>query len=211
MSDLIQGDLRPEGSREKEMTRIKKEVSELTDSPLYDHRKSNGYYPVIGEGSLNADIVLIGEAPGRTEAETSRPFCGRAGKFLDQLLDSIGLDRESVYITNIIKDRPKENRDPSDREIAVYGPFLDRQIEIIQPKVIVTLGRFAAEYILTRYGLSSKWQSIGLIHGQCFSALTWYGSVTIIPLYHPAAAIYDQKLKQVQFSDIKILRSFISR
>src|SRR3989344_9619517 len=115
---------------------IRDEVLVLKKSPLYDYRKRNNYYPVIGEGNHDALVMFIGEAPGKNEALKARPFCGAAGKILDELLGSIGVKREDVYITNIVKDRPPENRDPTPEEIGMYAPFLDRQIDIIAPKII---------------------------------------------------------------------------
>lgn len=96
-----------------QMCTIRDEIIALTTSPLYEYRTSNKYFPVIGEGSHDAKIMFVGEAPGKTEAQTARPFCGAAGKFLDVMLGSIGLRREDVYITNLVKDRPPENRDPT--------------------------------------------------------------------------------------------------
>src|SRR3989344_8123108 len=115
---------------------IRDEVLALTESPLYSYRVENNYHPVIGEGSHDARVMFIGEAPGKNEALKARPFCGAAGKILDELLGSIGVKREDVYITNIVKDRPPENRDPTPEEIGMYAPFLDRQIDIIAPKII---------------------------------------------------------------------------
>lgn len=193
--------------RTEAMRKIKDEVVALKESPLYEYRTGHKYYPVIGEGSHEAKIMFIGEAPGRTEAETGRPFCGRAGNLLDELLASAGLPRPSVYITNIVKDRPPENRDPSPEEIRIYGPFLDRQIEIIQPKVIATLGRFSMVYILEKFGRFGL-GSIGQLHGRTFEAEAPYGPITIIPLYHPAAAIYNQALKETLLKDFKVLEKF---
>ena len=161
------------------------------------------FFPVIGEGDHDADIVFIGEAPGRNEAKTGRPFCGAAGKILDDLLASIQVPRENVYITNIVKDRPQNNRDPLPEEIEIYGPFLDRQIEIIEPKVIVTLGRYSMEYIMKKFGLGDKLKTIGLMHGKSFDA----NGIKIIPLYHPAAAIYNRKLIKTLEEDFKILKT----
>ena len=124
------------------LKKIRDEVWDGEHLPLYSERIRNGVYPVLGEGSHEAKIMFIGEAPGRNEALQGRPFCGAAGKVLDELLLSAGILRASVYITNIVKDRPPQNRDPLPEEISAYGPFLDRQIEIIKPAVIATLGRF---------------------------------------------------------------------
>ena len=172
------------------MKKIKDDVINAKNSPLYSFRIKNKYFPVIGEGSHNAKIMFIGEAPGKNEAETGRPFCGASGRVLDELLVSAGFDRKEVYVTNIVKDRPPENRDPKPDEIEFYAPFLDRQIEIIKPEVIATLGRFSMAYIMRKFGLESELKSISQIHGKIFTAQTSYDSIKIILLYHPAAAVY---------------------
>lgn len=195
------------GDRTEQMRQIKDEVVGLTASPLFAYRVENKYFPVIGEGSHEAKIIFVGEAPGRNEAKTGRPFCGAAGKILDELLGSVGIKREEIYITNIVKDRPPENRDPLPEEIEIYGPFLDRQIEIIQPKVIATLGRYSMVYILEKFGLHDQ-GTISQLHGKSFEAKASYGPITIIPLYHPAAAIYNQALKTTLLEDFKVLEKF---
>jgi DNA polymerase len=195
-------------SKHDEMKQIRDELLNLTNSPLYAYRTENHYFPVVGEGSHDAHIVFIGEAPGETEAKTARPFCGRSGKILDELLASIGLDRQSVYITNLVKDRPQNNRDPEPEEIALYAPFLDRQIDIIQPKVIGLLGRHSMKYIFEKYGLSSVLQPISKLHGQSFTAQASYGSITIIAFYHPAVALYNGSMKGVLKEDFKILEKY---
>src|SRR5690606_1691382 len=136
-------------------------------SPLYEYRVKNKYLPVVGEGSCLADIVFVGEAPGKNEAKTGQPFCGASGRVLDELLGECGIKRGDVYITNIVKDRPPENRDPKPEEIILYAPFLDKQIEIIKPKVVATLGRFSMSYVIGRYvGLDPKEiGTIGQLHG----------------------------------------------
>ncbi len=193
----------------EQLKQIRDELLNLTNSPLYAYRKENGYFPVSGQGSHYAHIMFIGEAPGRNEAKTGRPFCGAAGKLLDQLLESVGIKREEVYITNIVKDRPPQNRDPLPEEIEIYAPFLDRQIHIIQPKVIATLGRFSMEYIMKKFGLTSELKPISQIHGKVFKSNPLLGqSITIIPLYHPAAAIYNQHLKETLLEDFKALNQF---
>lgn len=191
------------------LRRIKDQVLELTSSPLYAYRQSEKNFPVIGEGSHSAAIMFVGEAPGKNEAKTGRPFVGAAGKILDELLASIGLPRPEVYITNIVKDRPPANRDPLPEEIECYGPFLDQQIEIIQPKVIATLGRFSMSYIMTRLGLESDLQPISVSHGKLFTAKTSYGSVKILPLYHPAVAIYDRSKLDTLKADFKKVKELI--
>lgn len=180
----------------------------LKESPLYTYRTENGYLPVIGEGSLDANILFIGEAPGKNEALSGKPFCGASGKILDKLLTHIGLDRSKVYITNIVKDRPPENRDPTEEEIALYAPFLDRQIDTIQPKVIATLGRFSMTYIMQKF--EPGWNvPIGEAHGNESIVKASYGEITVLPLYHPAATIYNQKLKNTFFEDGEKLKKFM--
>lgn len=196
-----------QNNRTEFLKKIKDEVVELKGSPLYKERIKNKVFPVIGEGSHYAKIMFVGEAPGRNEAETGRPFCGAAGKVLDELLASISLDRKEVYVTNIVKDRPTLNRDPSPEEIKLYAPFLDRQISIIQPRVVATLGRFSMDYIMRRLGLESQLKSISQIHGQMFEAKTDYGAVKIIPLYHPAVALYNRGQMETLKKDFQTLKN----
>ena len=179
-----------EKNRSEQLKKIKEEILGLTESPLYGERVKNNVFPVIGEGSHDAKIMFVGEAPGENEARTGRPFCGAAGRILDKLLEHIGLDRKSVYVTNIVKDRPPKNRDPMPKEIELYAPFLDRQIEIIQPEIVVTLGRFSMDYLMRRYGLESQVKSISQVHGQVFETEMKYGRVKIVPMFHPAVACY---------------------
>jgi len=196
--------------REEALKKVKEDVVALTDSALCVLRVENNYFPVIGEGSHNANIMFVGEAPGKNEAKTGRPFVGRAGKLLDELLASIGVPRADVYITNIVKDRPPENRDPTPDEIALYAPFLDRQIEAIKPKVIATLGRFSMQYVMNRYGLDFELDSISIIHGQTFEAeMPWGDKVKVVPLYHPAAAIYNQHLLDTLKEDFQVLKGMV--
>ncbi|MBP9822166.1 MAG: uracil-DNA glycosylase [Candidatus Pacebacteria bacterium] len=192
-------------NRDEQLKKIKDEILTLESSPLYQERTQNGYLPVVGEGDLEAKIMLVGEAPGKNEAKTGLPFVGSAGKILDKLLESVGISRKDVYVTSVLKDRPPENRDPTPAEIAVYGPFLDRQIDIIQPKIIATLGKFSSEYVMNLFGLSDKIKPISQMHGQVFIVETSYGAVKLVPLYHPAASIYNQQLRPTLLEDFKIL------
>ena len=194
--------------RSQALKQIREEVQNLKESPLYQERVNNQTLPVIGEGSHNAQWMFIGEAPGRNEAKTGRPFCGSAGKILDDLLTSIGVKREAVYITNIVKDRPPSNRDPLPEEIAIYGPFLDRQIDIIEPLVIVTLGRFSMSYIMEKQNLQDSLQPISELHGQVLESKS-NNPVKVAVMYHPAAAIYNPKIKKVLQNDFQILPSLI--
>lgn len=195
-------------NKDRRLKEIKEEVLALKSSPLYLYRLENDYFPVIGEGNHDAKIMFVGEAPGKNEAKTGKPFCGSAGKVLDNLLLKVGIDRKNVYVTNIIKDRPPFNRDPLPNEIVVYGTFLDRQIDIIQPEVIVTLGRFSMKYIMEKFGLNDVLTTIGQLHGKIFRAKTGYGEITILPLYHPSATIYDRKKLQILEEDFKVLSKF---
>ena len=119
----------------------------------------------------------------------------------------MGIGREEIYITNIVKDRPPFNRDPLPDEIAIYGPFLERQINIIKPSVIATLGRFSMEYILRLFGMGDSMRSISALHGTSITAQSDYGPITITPLFHPAFAIYNQSAKETLLEDFKILKS----
>lgn len=193
----------------EEMKKIRDELLQLKESPLYQYRIENKYFPVVGEGSHTAHIMFIGEAPGKNEAETGRPFSGKSGKVLDNMLESIKLNRSDVYITNIVKDRPQENRDPTEEEIRIYAPFLDRQIEIVQPQVIATLGRFSMAYIMNRFNLTDKIGTIGELHGKEFVAQTNYGPISVIPLYHPAVSLYDGSNKETILKDFQVLTKYI--
>ncbi len=149
---------------------------------------------VIGDGNLNTEIVFIGEAPGKKEDEQGIPFIGSAGKFLNVMLEEAGMNRGDVYITNIVKYRPPKNRDPSTAEKAAFWPYLLKQLEIIQPKVVVTLGRHSMGYFLPE-------ASIGEVHGQPHQVTFGEQTLTVIPLYHPAAALYNGTLRQTLIDD----------
>ena len=149
---------------------------------------------VMGDGNVNATYVFIGEAPGRQEDLKGRPFIGAAGKFLDEMLAAAGMNREDVYITNIVKYRPPNNRDPLPAEKQAFWPFLLRELAIIQPQAIVTLGRHSMEYFLPG-------ASIGEVHGQPQHVVVGDHQLTIVPLYHPAAALYNGSLRQTLIDD----------
>lgn len=155
---------------------------------------------VPGDGNADAEVMFIGEAPGAKEDETGKPFMGAAGKFLNELIGSIGLQREDIFIANCIKHRPPGNRDPLPEEIAAYAPWLQGQIDIIDPKVIVTLGRFSMEFVL------GPGFSISKIHGQpqiVTRASLPAGRQVVMPMYHPAAALYSGNLRPVLFADFQ--------
>lgn len=188
---------------------IAEAVEKLSESPLYEYRVKNSYLSVVGDGDVDADIMFIGEAPGKQEAKQGKPFVGASGRVLDELLEMIELDRQAVYITNVVKDRPPENRDPSVEEINLYAPFLWQQIEIIEPKVIATLGRFAMEFVLNQFNLPLKVEKISDLHGKPIAA-KWNGmEVTIIPLYHPAVALYNRNQRNTLEEDFRTIKRYI--
>lgn len=195
-------------NKTEKLKEIRDELLNFKESSLYKYRVENKFFPVIGEGNHDAEIMFIGEAPGKNEALKARPFCGASGKMLDTLLESVGIDRKDVYVTNIVKDRPQDNRDPSPEEIKLYGPFLDRQIEIIQPKIIATLGRFSMEYVMKHFGLENQIEPISQAHGKSYETDFSYGKVKIIPLYHPAVALYNGGMRETLLKDFKVLRNF---
>jgi uracil-DNA glycosylase len=153
---------------------------------------------VFGEGSPNAKIIFIGEAPGRNEDDTGRPFVGAAGKFLDELLASINLQREDVYITSILKYRPPNNRDPRPDEKDAFWPYLLAQLKVIRPQLIVTLGRHSTNCFLPE-------AKIGQVHGRPQS---WQGN-TLLPLYHPAAALYNRGQRQAILDDFAVIATLL--
>mgnify|MGYP001572096573 CR=1 FL=1 len=153
---------------------------------------------VFGEGNINSDIIFIGEAPGQREDELKRPFVGRSGQLLDQLINKIGWQREDVYITNIVKRRPPDNRDPLPEELETYSKYLDREIEVIQPKVIVTLGRFSMGKFLPTARISG-------VHGKKFVVKWKDKDLVIVPMYHPAAALRNgEVMRQIREDFLKL-------
>lgn len=160
---------------------------------------------VFGDGNPDAEIVFIGEAPGKNEDQQGLPFVGAAGKFLDELLASIGLVRKDIYITNIVKYRPPENRDPYPDEKADFMPFLQAQLDVIKPKLVVTLGRHSMECFLP------PTYKISAIHGQPKRLHGW----VFLPLFHPAAALYNGSMRQTIIDDFaripKILKQVTDR
>ena len=154
---------------------------------------------VVGVGDPDARAVFVGEAPGRNEDLKGEPFVGAAGKLLDELLSHAGLDRADVYIANVLKCRPPGNRDPLPHEIETCTPFLREQIRIIMPDVLVTLGNFATKFVLkTDVGITR-------LHGRVQQA----GRFTVLPIFHPAAAIYDRTKRDALFADFETLRSLL--
>ena len=157
----------------------------------------------------DANILFIGEAPSKYDAEDGHPFQGPSGQILDEMLQSIKLDRETVYMTNIVMDRLPGNRDPEPEEIAFYKPFLDQVIDIVQPHIIVPLGRFAMTYTLTKYDSPDKKGKISKLHGKMMKVTAPHGDVHIVPMYYPAVAIYQPTKKGELLKDFEKLRLFI--
>ncbi|HIP62612.1 MAG TPA: uracil-DNA glycosylase [Archaeoglobus profundus] len=163
---------------------------------------------VPGEGNPNAKIVFIGEAPGSEEDKQGRPFVGSAGKYLTQVMEKFGIKREEVYITNVLKCRPPNNRDPTPTEIEACKPYLMEQLEAIKPSIIVCLGRFSASVVFNLFGL--KFSSISKVRGEVFEVRKWNKNVKIIPLYHPAAVLYKPHLKETFERDFKKIIDLIN-
>ncbi len=189
---------------DNQLKKIKDKVLKCQKCLLYQTRK----FPVIGQGNHQAKIVFIGEAPGASENLTGVPFCGTAGKILDELLESMNIKRNDIYIANILKCRPPGNRNPEKKEIESCTPYLEKQIEIINPKVICALGNFSTGFILEKYGLKDQIQGISKIHGNIFDPANKSGDLKIVSFYHPAAAAYNSNMKEVLKKDFEVLKEF---
>lgn len=192
-------------NKEYQLQKVAQKITSLDTSPLYPLRLEEGYHPVFGEGNVNADIMFIGEAPGKQEALSGHPFIGRAGKFLDELLNENSFSRDSVYITNVVKDRPPNNRVPRVAEIDLYKPFLLEEIEIIQPLIIATLGRISLRVLLQHYRHPSQTLPIGELHGTEIEITTSPWEMILFPLFHPAAVFYNRRLFEIVQKDFQRL------
>ncbi len=181
-------------AKQAKLTEIANEIKMCTKCPLHKGR----IHAVAGEGPSNARLVFAGEAPGFHEDQQARPFVGASGRYLEQLLEGIGLTREDVFITNIVRCRPPDNRDPLNPEIEACESYLSRQMSIIQPHVIATLGRFSMAHFIPK-GKISK------IHGQ---EVRQDGRI-YFPLFHPAAVLRNPNLKEVMVNDFKKLKSLL--
>ena len=166
----------------------------------------NANKAVLGEGNLNASIMFIGEAPGYTEDLKGRPFVGRAGKVLDELLTGINIKREDVYLGNLIKHRPKKNRDPRADEINACAPYLNRQIQIIKPKIVITLGRHSTKYLLSKVNV--RFSRITDIRGNIYKKRYLGIPMTIMPTLHPAATLNNNKYMPFLKKDFQKLKRF---
>lgn len=182
------------GGKKEKLEELQQEIASDRSLPLYGSANL-----VFGEGDADAEVMFIGEAPGFHEDRLSRPFVGQAGKLLDKLILGIGWKREDVYITNIVKRRPPQNRDPLPEEIAAYKPLLDDQIQIIKPKVIAPLGRFSMNIFLPDAKISRD-------HGKP----EYFGDYLIVPLYHPAAALRSTAVLKELTEDFKRLPEIVN-
>ncbi|PJE59603.1 MAG: uracil-DNA glycosylase [Candidatus Portnoybacteria bacterium CG10_big_fil_rev_8_21_14_0_10_44_7] len=162
--------------------------------------------PVIGEGNHQAKILFVGEAPGAEEDRQAKPFCGRSGQFLTELVESIGLKRADVYICNLLKCRPPGNRDPQPDEITICTQYLKKQIEIIKPQIVCSLGRYSMQFLMEKLGLGSQLKSISQIHGQIFTTKEWIANIKFIPFFHPAVAVYNSDMKEALLNDFRLLK-----
>jgi len=192
-------------SKQELMDEVAAEVMACRKCGLWKKRKN----PVPGEGTLNADVMFVGEAPGYWEDLKGKPFVGSAGQILDEMLSKIGLSRDRGYIGNVVKCRPPENRDPSASEIKTCVPYLDQQIRIIKPKIIVTLGRHSTFYIFSKCGLEAG--GITKLHGRKYEVELLDFKVFVIPMYHPAAVLYNPKYRKDLERDFQLLGRELER
>lgn len=181
-----------------EIAKLKKKIMADKMLPFRD----TAIQIVMGEGSLNPKIYFLGEAPGRVEDETGRPFVGRSGKFLREQISKSGLKEKDVYITSVVRFRPPKNRTPTPVEVAAYEKYVNRELEIIQPKIIVTLGAVSLRKFTK--------ESITASHGKLMD-VEWFGrKFQLFPLFHPAAALRNPKIKQILQKDFVKLRKIVS-
>ena len=178
--------------------------SELEASAITPDLKAGATQLVFGAGNPNADIVLIGEAPGKQEDDQGLPFVGASGKFLNEMLAAAGMKRDDVYITNIVKYRPPNNRDPLPEEKREFWPYLMRQLEIIKPKVVITLGRHSGECFIPDIHISRD-------HGHARKVKYRSYEFLVIPLYHPAAALYNGSMRSVLIADFLKAKALVRK
>lgn len=189
-------------SKARSMQKIVNEVRVCVKCPLWQGRRN----AVPGEGNIEAAVMFVGEAPGYWEDVKGLPFVGAAGKVLDELLERIKLLRGNVFITNIVKCRPPENRDPRLLEVTTCTSlYLNRQVSLIQPKIIVTLGRHSTAYIFSKAGLE-KVENITEFHGKVFEVNFLGFSVSVIPMYHPASILHNPIYRDKLEGDFRLLR-----
>lgn len=189
----------PSKDTQTQLDQIKADITKNNVCPNLAETATN---LVVGDGNPNAEIVFIGEAPGKNEDLQGLPFVGAAGKFLNEMLASINLDRQDIYITNIVKYRPPNNRDPEPEEKKAFWPYLVRQLEVINPKIVVTLGRHSMEYFLPG-------KKISAIHGDPKRIKFGQNTLVVVPLFHPAAALYNGSMRQTLLDDFSRIPKII--
>jgi uracil-DNA glycosylase family 4 len=187
--------------KQAQLDRIRQEIIDKNICPELAEQATN---LVMGDGNINAEIVFIGEAPGKNEDQQGLPFVGAAGKFLNEMLAEAGMQRSDVYITNIVKYRPPNNRDPLPEEKKAFWPYLLKQLQIIKPKVVITLGRHSMEYFLPDMRISAT-------HGQPKRIQFGDDKLVIIPLFHPAAALYNGSMRQTLIDDFLLVPKIIEK
>ncbi|MCK5282131.1 MAG: uracil-DNA glycosylase [Nanoarchaeota archaeon] len=190
--------------KEQAMQELSKQINSCEKCELYKTRNK----PLVGDGSANAKILAIGESPGYYEDIENKAFAGEAGKILNQLLDSIGLKRSDIYITNVLKCHPPRNHNPNRQEIDSCISYLHKQIDIMKPKLIITLGKFASREIFAKYNL--EFTRISEIRGKVFEIETLESRLKIIPLLHPAVACYHSEMINVLKDDFKKLGNVLN-
>jgi len=192
---------RPAAERREELVELYKQARACTRCPLHKTR----IQVVFGNGNADADLMFVGEAPGASEDAEGLPFVGRAGKLLDEMLGENGMVRADVFVTNVLKSRPPGNRDPEAEEIQACRPYLQRQVELIEPRVICTLGNFATKL------LSGSQQGITRVHGVPQQRELGGREVTLFPLFHPAAALRTPRVKEQLSEDFSRLPGLLAQ
>lgn len=185
---------------------LNNDIKICTKCDLY--REIKNY--VIGDGNIKSKVMFIGEAPGKTEDARGKPFVGKAGKVFEELLRSIELFRTDVYISNCLRCRPPNNREPSEAELFACTPYLDKEIEIIKPKVLCPMGNFAVNFVFKKYGIEKqKGGGISRLHGSFYKVKNLFDELTVLPLYHPAMAVYNPLMKKILMDDFKKIEKII--
>lgn len=201
IADQLMRTDRKENNRQASLDQIKADILAKNICPDLAKTATN---LVMGDGNVSAKVVFIGEAPGKNEDLAGKPFVGAAGKFLEEMLSSVELTREQVYITNIVKYRPPNNRDPLQEEKKAFWPYLVQELRVIGPLLIATLGRHSMEYFLPGMQITK-------IHGQPKRIMFGDEKIVILPLYHPAAALYNSSLRQTLIADFISIPTIIKR
>jgi DNA polymerase len=192
--------------KRKMIDELNSQISECTRCPLYKYKTN--YVP--GEGDPYSRILFIGEAPGKEEDKQGKPFVGKAGQVLNENIKNIlNMDRSNVYITNVVKCRPPENREPKEEEIKACSIWLEKQLEIIQPEIIVTLGHYSTKWIFNYFKL--KFSSITKLRGRIFKVNKWGKNITIIPTLHPASTLYHKEWKGYFDQDFKTIKEILNK